>query len=142
MHVSITLKDSLKTIFIRQLANPITLFNRRHSLFDSERSFKIVIMCDVFRQNNIFIELKKALMIDFGMICDSGLENLYYLTEEMLSVPQLSYACTLPFKQLLADGCEDIYSKMLPKLVQTHFFESVRKYAQRYDSDSVLGKIR
>ena len=96
----------------------------------------------MFRQNNIFIELKTALMIDFGMICDSGLENLYYITEEMLSIPQLAYACTLPFKQLLADGCEDIYSIMLPKCVQTHFFESVRKYAERCDSDSVLSKIR
>ena len=99
-------------------------------------------MCDVFRQNNIFIELKKALMIDFGMICDSGLENLYYLTEEMLPIPQLAYACTLPCKQLLADGCKDIYFKMLPFTVQTHFFESVRNNAQRYDSENVLGRIR
>ena len=90
----------------------------------------------------IFIEFKKALMIDFGIICDSGLENLYYLTEEMLSTPQLVYACTLPCKQLLADECEDIYSKMLPKIVQTHFFESARKHAQRYDSEDVLKRIR
>ena len=90
----------------------------------------------------IFIEFKKALMIDFGIICDSGLENLYYLTEEMLSTPQLAYACTLPFKQLLADDCEEIYSKMVPSIVQTHFFESVRHNSQRYHSENVLGRIR
>ena len=90
----------------------------------------------------IFIELKKALMIDFGIICDSGLENLYYLTEEMLSPPHLAYACPLPYKQLLADDCEEIYSKMLPSVVQTHFFESVRNNAQRYHSENVLGRIR
>ena len=81
-------------------------------------------------------------MIDFGIICDSGLENLYYLTEEMLSTPQLAYACTLPCKQLLADDCEEIYSKVLPSTVQTHFFEYVRNKAQRYNSENVLGRIR
>ena len=81
-------------------------------------------------------------MIDFGIICDSGLENLYYLTEEMLSTPQLAYACTLPYKQLLADDCEEIYSKVLPSTVQTHFFEYVRNKAQRYNSENVLGRIR
>ena len=80
-------------------------------------------------------------MIDFGIICDCGIGNLYYLTDEMASTPQLAYPCTLPNKQLLADGCDAIYSKMLPFIIQTHYFETIKKNAQRYHSEDVLGKI-
>ena len=79
-------------------------------------------------------------MIDFGIICDSGLETLYYLTEEMTCIPQLTYPCTLPYKQLLANGCEDIYSKMLPYIVQTHFFEAVQRKSERHLSPEDIEK--
>ena len=49
----------------------------------------------------------------------------------MLGIPQLAYPCVLPHKQLLADGCEDIYSKMLPIIVQTHYFGAVYRKATR-----------
>ena len=81
-------------------------------------------------------------MMDFGIICYSALQNLYYLTEEMSSTPQLAYPCTLPYHQLLADGCEAVYSKMLPFIIQTQFFEAVQKNAHRYHSQNTLGRIR
>ena len=49
----------------------------------------------------------------------------------MLNIPQLTYPCALPHKQLLDDGCDDIYTKMLPIIVQTHYFGSVYKQATR-----------
>ena len=70
-------------------------------------------------------------MIDFGIIYDCAIQNLYYLTEEMLNMPQLAYPCALPHKQLLAEGCEDIYSKMLPIIVQTHYFGAIYRKATR-----------
>ena len=81
-------------------------------------------------------------MIDFGIICDSGLQNLYYLTEEMSTIPQSAYPCSLSHKQLLANDCEAIYSKMLPFIIQTHFFESVNRKAQRPETNDALGIIR
>ena len=49
----------------------------------------------------------------------------------MLNMPQLAYPCALPHKQLLAEGCEDIYSKMLPIIVQTYYFGTIYRKATK-----------